>query len=117
MEAKCRKQTRQRVLLLREDITGVDTARVGHRRTLCKHYVADYGKTRQASTPRGSDADLDYKNTEVEVFKSLVAVDIILFVDIMDFGVDIVILGVDISVLVLNALVSSGGGRVLVSSA
>ena len=72
---------------------------------------------RQASTLRGSDADLNYKNTEVEFPESLAAVDIVLFVDIMDFGVDIVVLGVDISVLVLNALVSSGVGRVLVSSA
>ena len=67
---------RQRVLLLREDITGVDAARVRHRLRLCKHYGVYYGKTRQASTPRGSDADLDYENTEVEFAESLAAVDI-----------------------------------------
>ena len=95
-------QTRQRVLLLREDITGVDSAKVRHRLRLykhygcvlrkdttgvdtarirrrlrlCEHYGAYYGKTRQASTPRGSDADLDYKNTEVEFPESLAAADI-----------------------------------------
>ena len=92
---------RQRVLLLREDITGVDAARVRHRLRLCKHYGvyyvkttsvdtarvrrrlrlwkhygAYYEKTRQASTPRGSDVDLDYENTEVEFSESLAAVDI-----------------------------------------
>ena len=54
-----------RVLLRREDIKGVDPARVRHRLRLCKHYGAYYGKTRQASTPRGSDADLDYANAMV----------------------------------------------------
>ena len=33
-------------------------------------------KDTKASTPRGSDADLDYKNTEVEFPESLAAVDI-----------------------------------------
>ena len=47
------------------DITGVDAARVRHRLKLCKHYGVYYVKTRRASTPRGSDAGLDYGNTMV----------------------------------------------------
>ena len=56
---------RQRVLLLRENITGVDAAKVRHRLKLCKHYGVYYVETRQASIPRGSDAGLGYGNTMV----------------------------------------------------
>ena len=62
--------------VLRKDTTSVDTAKVRRRLRLWKHYGAYYGKTRQASTPRGSDVDLDYENTEVEFPESLAAVDI-----------------------------------------
>ena len=62
--------------VLRKDTTSVDTAKVRRRLRLWKHYGAYYGKTRQASTPRGSDVDLDYENTEVEFLESLAAVDI-----------------------------------------
>ena len=62
--------------VLQKDTTSVDTARVRRRLRLRKHYGAYYGKARQASTPRGSDVDLDYENTEVEFPESLAAVDI-----------------------------------------
>ena len=76
-EGQTQTQTLQTLwCVLWKDTTGVDTARVRHRLRLCKHCGAYYGKTRQASTPRGSDADLDYKNTEVEFPEILAAVDI-----------------------------------------
>ena len=68
-EGQTRTQTMQTLwCVLRRDTTSVDTARVRRRLRLWKHYGAYYGKTRQASTPRGSDADLKYyENTEVEI--------------------------------------------------
>ena len=63
--------------VLRKDTTSVDTARVRRRLRLWKHYGAYHEKTRQASTPRGSDVDLDYENTEeVEFLENLAAVEI-----------------------------------------
>ena len=108
-----------------------------------QHYGAYYRKTRQASTPRGSDADLDYANamvraterhnrrrhregqTQPKTIKHGSRISrkprgcgyISKLVGIMGSGVDIVVLGVDISVLVVNGLGLSVDISVLVSNA
>ena len=64
--------------VLRRDTASVDTARVRRRLRLWQHYGAYDGNTRQASTPRGSDADLKntIKTRKSKFPESLAAVDI-----------------------------------------